>query len=178
MANAMSARGPLKKYYLVCRVPDWKIGVNKLKGTNPLGKLDKGDEDRILKLLAAYLIERNRKLKSNDDYIFEPINFSDIGFWQFAQGKTDSSKYRPYTYQRYDNNERRPLFKFDSSQSNNQAKAKPDEEWFEICGWELIEATENDYKLNEYLKDYPGAVFYSDPGASQYLRKNVRYERY
>ena len=177
LSNAQVARGPLKKYYLAYVSENWKAGTNKVTASTPDSHIKSKDDDKVLKLLAAYLLERRRKLKSNNDYVFEPVNFSDIAFWAAGASKLDRTVFKVFTYEDSRTHLRRPLFEFRSAKSGNLVKTKPDEEWMGFCGWEIIEATDNDYKLDKYLAEHPGAVFFSDPGASQLLRKNERYVR-
>lgn len=174
MANAQVARGPLKRYYLVCADPDWKRGIYKETEKNPSASIDK-HEGKILKLVAAYLIEKNRKKKSNNDYVHEYVNYKELSYW--ADTKLDGTKYKEFSYEDSQTHVRRPLFSSYSALSGNLSKIRPDEEWLEYCGWEIIEATESDDKLDEYLSNNPNAIFFSDYGVGKTLSKNVRYKR-
>ena len=175
LSNAQGPYGPLKKYYLVGTKEKWTEGIFKRTEQNTNGKIGKGDKDKILKVIAAYLLERNRKEKGNDDYVFEQVNLSAVALWATGSTKLDSSKFAVYSFEGKEDRERRPLINFYSSKSNNYTKAKPDEEWFESCGWEIIDATENADKLNEYLKEHPGAIFFSDQGGNKELALNKCY---
>ena len=177
LANAQVARGPLWRCYLVHAVPDWKAGTGKIVGSGNIAKVKDKDEDKILKLTAAYLIERNRKVKGNDDYVPEAVSFTDVAMWAAAKTRLDSTKFKMFTYEDSQTHNLRPLFTFRPALSGNLTKVMPDSEWLEYCGWDIIEATENDDKLDEYLDAYPNAVFYSDPGSCRELLVNERYPR-
>lgn len=167
VANAYSARGPLKRYYLACTDPDWKTGLSKGNGK----KLMNDHPDRVLKILASYMIERSRKVRHDDEPRYEPVNYSDIAMWAAGSSKLDGSVVSKYKVGD------RPLFSCKAASSGNQAKLKPDEEWFTRCGWTLIEATEEDAALDEFLDANPGAVFFRDNGGNVRLSMNERYER-
>lgn len=177
LANAVVAYGPLKKNYLVAAFPEWRTGTNKIVNGNPDAHIKLKDDDKILKLVAAYLLERNRKQKSNADYVPEAVNYSDISYWAEGRTKLDSSKYKMFTYEDSQTHKRRPLFEFYFTKTGNTTKVMPDREWFEYCGWDIIEATDNDEKLDEYLNEHPNAIFFSDSGACKKLQENIRYTR-
>lgn len=170
IANAFSARGPLKRYYLVCTDPEWDRYLHRKSGK----KISKhpNDHDKILKTMGAYMIERSRKYRQDNKSRFEPVNYTDIAFWTEAQKKIDKSFYENYLV------EDRPLFKCIIGASGNQSKIKPDEEWYEQSGWSLIDATIDDSDLDRFLRENPEAVFYSDNGSGTPLSKCRRYIRY
>lgn len=177
IANAKVARGPLKMYYLACADSEWTRGTYKTVRNNPNGALKHKDEDKVLKLVASYLLERGRKLKCNSDYVFEAFNFTDYGFWAVGGSRYDRTKFEIFTYEDSQSHNKRPLFEFRSSKSGNLSKVRPNVEWMGYCGWEIIDATENDDKLDELLSTHPNAVFFSDKGACSPLQKGVRYTR-
>lgn len=165
IANALVSRGELKRYYLASDDPNWGFGVSGIKGN----KLNY--PDRLLKTMAAYLLERKRKGKENSALSFEPVNFKDITNWASASDRLDSEDYDAFSI------DGRPLFVFKELSTNNIKKIKPDEEWFYRCGWKLIEATHNDDLLDEHLKDNPYAAFFRDDGGGTYIMPDSRYER-
>lgn len=167
IANALTARGPLKRYYLVCRDPDWDAKIH----IGDKWDLPPKQEDRILKTVAAYLLERSRKQRREDVPRYEPTNLKDIAYWALADARLDRTHYDK------DMVEDRKLFLFEKGGSGNQAKIKPDPEWFAACGWQLIEATDDDEALDAYLDNYPDAIFYSDRGSNHSLARSMRYHR-
>lgn len=175
IANAAVAGGPLRKYYLVCQKPDWYSGIIKINEKNHNNHFGDTDQDRILKVMAAYLIERNRKYKGNIDYVYEPVNLSSVALWAAGSTKLDSSKFKYYTYQSKESSETRQLFSFYSSKSGNITKVKPDEEWLQSCGWDIVDATDGGVLLDEYLESHSDAIFFSDPGSNKELQQNSRY---
>lgn len=169
IANALIARGPLKKYYLVCNDADWFSKVCKKKRgeeyANPMGK----DEDKVAKLIAAYLLETNRKKKRTVSAGFEPVSLNDVSAWIGMKTKLTNTNFAVFSYQK------QALFEFEMGRSGNMIKVRPNADWFEHCGWALIDATEGDAALDEWLADHPGAVFYSDHGMAARLERGVRY---
>ena len=167
IANAYSAKGPLCRYYLACVDPEWDAEITRKNGK----KLNGTHYDRVLKTIAAYMLERSRKSYDDARPRSEPVNYSIIAFWATSGTKLDATAYRDYKVSG------RPLFICSNTSSCNQAKIKPDEEWFVHSGWEVIEATFTDEKLDAFLKEHPGAVFFRDNGGAKPLGENQRYER-
>ena len=151
---------------MVCDDPYWLDGVIIDDGKPIRIK----HSDRILKTVAAYLLERERKGRSEMRLTYEPVNFSDITMWAFARTRL-SSNYYNYII------DERPLFEFKSCITGNLKKIKPDEEWFERCGWKLIDATESDDALDKYLESNPYAVFFADTGGASFIHPDLRYKR-
>ena len=166
IANALVSRGALKRYYLISDDQNWGYGVSGIKGN----KLDY--PDRVLKTMAAYLLERQRKGKANGALSFEPVNLKDLTNWASADTRLESKYYDMFSI------DGRPLFAFQDLSTNNIKKIKPDKEWFDRCGWKLIDATENDVLLDRYLETYnPFATYYRDDGGGTYIMADARYER-
>ena len=167
IANAYSARGPLKRYYLACTDAEWMKKLTRKRGK----KLIHNHADRVLKLLAAYMLERSRKKRRDEELRFEPVNYSDVAFWAVSKTKIDASLLKQYCVNG------RPLFECKSASSGNQAKIKPDWDWFNSCGWTLIEATDDDHALDDFLEKHPDAVYFRDNGGAVPLSMNQRYTR-
>ena len=115
------------------------------------------------------MLERNRKKREFESITFEPVNYKVISFWvSIDLDGTDFKKYR-YCGER--------LFETQDKVVGSMSKCRPNEKWFEQCGWAIIDATDNDDLLNKYLEEKPNTIFYSDNGHGKPLSKNVRYER-
>lgn len=171
ISNAISSYGPLRRYYLACNTEDWDKEIRVKGKTSKGGKCSDRQKEKIIKLLAAYMIERSRKPRHDDRLRFEPIGLKDVAYWAEGTSPLNSGNYKVYEV------DGRRLFLFQGGRSGNLTKAKPDPVWFEACRWQLIEATDNDDKLDEYLDNNPDAVFYSDAGANIDLQLNTRYKR-
>lgn len=167
IANAAVSRGPLKMYYLACKYADWDTKIHGKSGK----KLTAGQHDRILKTVAAYLLERSVKLRRDEAPRFELINYMDITYWATGSRRLSRGEYAGLSVRN------RALFSFMKGMSGNSAKIKPDPEWFAACGWELIDATEDDSLLDAFLDNNPDGIFYSDSGSGEQLELNVRYVR-
>ena len=172
VADAIAA-GPLKRYYLVCENADFSgISVEtKKKNSFPFTKSKmksgewsgptKNKADLIMKTIAAFLLEQEARAAESPYDGFVPVNLTDITNWLAGSTGTDTLKsFRIKA---------RPLFVFDAI--DNVAAIGIDTEWMQSCGWRIIPEEE----LDTYLTNYPDAEFYSDYGAGQHLRKNVRY---
>lgn len=169
IANAIVAGGPLKKYYLVCKDADWFTKVCKERGSKRYADPMPKDEDKVAKLIAAYLLEVNRKKKRAVSAGFEPVSLNTLATWLGVNTKFTNTKYTVFSF------EKRELFEFEMGRSGNMIKVRPDADWFECCGWTLIDATEGDAALDEWLADHPDSVFYSDRGMAAPLERGVRY---
>lgn len=165
LANAAVSKGPLKRYYLACRDPEWDT---QLRGKD--GKLlSERLKDRVLKTIAAYMLERNAKPRKDEAPRYERLNLKDIAFWTVMDTRLDRGHYCDFTISG------RPVFVFKTGMSGNLTKAKIDPEWFSACGWELIDATENDSELDAFLDSNPEGIFFSDWGGCKPLELNLRY---
>lgn len=172
VADAIAA-GPLQRYYLVCENDDFsEISVKTKKKTGfPFTKSKmkdgewsgptKNKADIIMKTIAAFLLEQEARVAENPYDGFVPVNFTDIANW--LAGSTGTESLKSFGIKS------RPLFVFDAI--DNVAAIGIDIEWMQSCRWGIIPEEE----LDSYLAAHPGAVFYSDYGAGQLLRKNVRY---
>jgi len=167
IANAAVSGGPLKKYYLACCDAEWGRSLRKEKNMQPTPR----QNDVILKTIAAYILERSRKQRTDSLPRFEPINYMDITYWTVNDGRLSRTNYKNFSVSE------RPLFAFQSGMSKNSGKIKPDPEWFEACGWQLIDATEDDSALDAFLDNNPEGIFYSDQGSCVPLERNARYVR-
>ena len=167
IANAI-ARGPLKEYCLVCTNGSWNEGIKKQRGKNPEGKPMRSDEDRILKLLAAYMLERERKYIQREEVGFEPVNFVDISFWAEKNSYWGKKNYEVFSY----NGE--ALFAFEKTPTGNLTKAKPCRRWYEKCDWRLLDITNDEKAMDKYSKEHPSAIFFLDDGENAPLRIRER----
>ena len=160
IANALSAGGPLKRYYLVCEDPHWDAKIYAITKKKQ-GKPKDGQKDRILKTIAAYLLERNRKARPIDDGAlrYEPVNKTNLSFWAKNNSDIENKDLTLFAVSG------RPLFFSETGPSGNVGKIKPDSEWFAACGWQLIDGTEDDTALDAYLGSHPDAVCFSDRGS-------------
>ncbi len=178
IANALIAYGPLREYCLVCEDSSWyeNIKKNNNKKINEDKKNRDGDKDKILKITAAYLLERRRKKREYTSVSYEPTNFKVLSFW--IGRVMDGDKIKKFTY----NGE--PLFETrkvgekhvakdnDSDEAKdrgnkgpgNTTKIKPNVEWFTKCGWDIIDITDSKKPLTDYLANHPGAIYYTDNG--------------
>lgn len=169
IANALIAWGPLRKYYLACDDPDWFSQIHKVRGGDRNARPMDKDEDKVIKLLAAYMLEANRKKKRAASIGFEPVNLNAVAAWLGASTKFTRTKYTVFSY------DERELFEFEDGPSGNTIVVRPDADWFRQCGWTLIDATDGDDALDDYLGEHPDAVFYSCEGGSKPLARNARY---
>lgn len=171
ISNAISSYGPLRRYYLACNTENWDKDIRVKGKTSKGGMCSDSQKEKIIKLIAAYMIEKSRKPRHDDRLRFEPVGLKDIAYWAKGKSPLNSSNYKVYEV------DGRQLFQFQSGKSGNVTKVKPDSDWFEACRWQLIEATDNDENLASYLDNNPDAVFYSDAGANKDLQLNTRYKR-
>ncbi len=172
IADAITA-GPLKRYYLVCEKADLSgISVKTKKTTSyPFTQGKKKDgkwsaptknkEDIILKTIAAFLLEQEFR-DAEDLYSgIVPVNLTDIANW--LAGKTDMDILKSFKLNS------RPLFTFDAI--DNVAAIGIDTEWMQSCGWKVV----SEENLEAYLAEHPSAAFFSDFGAGQFMKRDVRY---
>lgn len=174
IADAIAA-GPLKRYYLVCENDDLsgiRHTTKKLKSflfrnngvmekwSNPT----KVKADLIKKTVAAFLLEQKLRHADNQYEGTAPVNLTDISNW--LAGSTGTDNLLAFDI------EDRPLFIFDTT--DNVAAIGIDNQWMEMCGWKVLPEDE----LDAYISEHPRAVYYSDPGAGQYLQKQVRYSAF
>lgn len=184
IANGTIANGPLREYCLVCENGKWYEGIIKKsekKGTKKkaLAAISDKDYDTILKITAAYLLERKRKKREFTKVSFEPTNFQVLSFWIGVN--KDSQKVKVYYYNDRLLFETRPvgekqyiLPEEDNTEGAkkrgvNATKLKPDEEWFNKCGWDIIDITENDNELKAFLDTHPDAIWFTDTGGGRPL---------
>lgn len=167
VSNAAVSRGPLKRYYLACSEAEWDIALRKEGGRRPTQK----QKDYIIKTIAAYMLERSLKQRADNSPRFEPINYMDITNWAEISTRLYKNKYKTFVVSG------RPLFTFQSGFSGNTAKIKPDRKWFEACGWQLIDATDDDSELDAFLDENPEGIYYRDSGSCVPLEPRLRYER-
>lgn len=179
VANGI-CRKRLKRFYLVCNNPFFEELTYKTKGGYEKlvvnGATAMKNRDMLLRVVATYLLENYYSAPDGIDsdrlVFFNLTNFSN---WQYYHKSYKKDVYDTFYYKG-----NKLIEKFDPAKHDNQVKIKINREcreWFDKCEWNLIEATDNDDKLEEYLKEHPGYCFYRDDGAGKPLGKNKRYDR-
>ena len=179
-------QGPLARYYLVCEKENFSdieyVTITKDKITKEIkitrsepfrerkkkkGKYEwsvptKNKADLIMKSVAAFLLEQ-RFRNTADSYAGPvPINKTDIANWLAGSTGTEAIN-------QFEINGKKL---FSSEEIDNVVAVDIDNEWMKSCGWKVIPENE----LDQYLSEHQDAVFFSDPGAGEFLQKNVRYE--
>ena len=183
IANGLIACGPLREYCLVCENKRWyegiiKITENKETGKKSISRLSEADKETILKVTAYYLLERKRTKKGSAKVSFEPTNFQALTFWIGVN--KDSQKVKVYYYNDKLLFETRPvgdkkyiLTEEDNAEGTkkgvNATKIRPNEEWFVKCDWNIIDITDNNSELKEYLDAHPDAIWFTDNGSKKQM---------
>lgn len=186
IANGLIANGPLREYCLVCDNRKWYEGIIKITEDREtkkksLSPLREADRETILKVIAYYLLERRRTKKETADVSFEPTNFQALTFWIGVN--KDSQKVKVYYFNDKLLFETRPVGEKKyiltedadaegTKKGVNATKIKPNEEWFAKCGWNIIDITDNDDALQEYLSKHPNAMWFTDNGGGKQLSKH------
>lgn len=179
VANGM-CRKRLKRFYLVCRDPRFEevsLGADMKKSLADDRKPALKRRDMLLRLIAAYLVENYYSAPSVSDP--DPDRFVYFSLPALSNWCRYQDGYQHRAFDHFYYNGRRLIEKFgeDRYKHNNRTKIRFNKEWFDKCGWRLIEAADNDDELDEYLKEHPGACFYRDDGAGEGLVRGLRYER-
>ena len=171
IANALVSGGALKKYYMAAKTPDWDVQLRVRQKNGNYKGLVPSQKEKIKKILAAYLLERNRKdaRRHDEELRYEPVNLKEVSFWADGTSPIEGKHLKPF----YVNE--KPLFSLEPGAPKNATKVKPDPEWFKACGWTLIEATEDDDELYRFLDNNPEGIYYSDIGANKDLILDKRY---
>ena len=159
--------GNLKRYYLVCKDPLFEKIYVKEKKVSMLSY-----KDRILKTTAMCLLRlRNTNFRADGLVRAVPVNYTDLSNWLISSGRiTYKSDLSIFTF------EGRELFQLELY-GGKMTKLRVDQEWFSLCEWGIIEATDNDKYLDEYLETHKGYSFYCDEGSGKALVRNKRYRR-
>lgn len=161
VANAASRKG-LKRFYLACGDP----GLDELK-TASGKKLSRKSKDKLLKIVAAYLLENyyiDKEVRSTSR--FAPFSKTDFSYWYSDGYMKDLPDIRLNGSKLIENFSR-----------DSDTKIRFNSEWLQNCGWTLIDATEDDSMLEEYLAAHEGHHFYRDNGANKALTEGEVYER-
>ena len=177
IANGLIASGPLREYCLVCENRKWFEGIIKIKEGKVL-PFSEADKETVLKVVAYYLLERRRTKKETAKVSFEPTNFQALTFWIGVI--KDSQKVKVYYYNDKLLFETRPVGdkKYILTEENdaegtkkgvNATKIKPNEEWFNKCCWDIIDITDNNIELKEYLDAHPDAIWFTDNGSKKHM---------
>ena len=181
VANALR-RNKLKVFYLVCKDPHFSEVCEKT------GKVGEKKKDLLLRTVAAYMLENYyfdlpsrevsfppvyRYYEKRQQTRFAPLRDEDLTNWHQGLGKirTESDDgLGAYSYNG------KPLVE-QPKKYKNRKKIKFNDEWFRKCEWALIDATDNDDALDEYLRENPDHHFYRDDGSCKPLAEDQRYER-
>ena len=170
-ANQMKA---LKRYAMCCRSPYFEDIVKKTEDKNcvktKIYKISEKDKDKILKMTAACLLEMNRLPGSHRNKLFPvAVNYIDITNWTVTSGILQGTHFRNFIYNK------EPLFETDArgkgeNGSGNQAVAKINEAWYEKCEWNLLDISQGEEPIEEYLAMHPGYQVYLDAGSGRELK--------
>ena len=115
----------------------------------------------LKRTVAAFLLEQEAR-DATDQYVgYAPVNLTDISNWLASSTKMESLK--AYKINGL------PIFMLEPI--DNVAAISINTNWMQSCGWKIV----TEEKLDAYLAEHPNAIFYSDHGSGQFLRKNVRY---
>ena len=119
-----------------------------------------------MKTIAVVLLEQ-QSIDANGRYKdVVPVNKTDLANWLKGTGTKGPESLAKYSIKE------RPLFPLFDRDIDNVAFMSVDHTWMDSHGWNVIP----EHELDRYLEEHPYAVFFSDPGAGAYLRKNTRYE--
>lgn len=174
IANAIR-HGPLKRYYLVCKLKNEKELKNKVyvKGKG------KAQLDVPLKLTAMYLLATPKeRRKTGKAYIprFVAIKQCDLANWQTLDGKIQKDKIEKYYYIRPSEDakqttDKRLFEQLEQEKGGNYTKIRINKKWMEDFQWNIVEENE----LDAYLIEEKGRSFFRDDGAGKPLVWNKRY---
>ena len=166
IANAL-CRKRLNVFYLVCKDPHFTEAVKRDRKKTVTEKR----EDTLLKIVAAYLVENFYSDPGTSGIVrYVPFNKVTVSNWYMNDGYLKNEYFDNYKYKGRD------LF-YIQLLGRNQLKISIDPEWFELCEWALIPATDNDDNLIRFLNTHPGYRFYRDDGACKPLVENEVYDR-
>lgn len=158
--------GPLKRYYLAAQ----KSPLNK-KGEPEssfklITKSKKNALDLTLKLTAALLLEERRLRDFGSESIcgpaFRKYNKKDLSNWCLLD-KVENENLEWAEYNK------KKVFEYISN--DNTASARLNPEYLKAFGWKVIEESE----LDEFLRENPEGVFFSDQGSGKELALKIRY---
>lgn len=155
IANAF-LEGKLEMYYLLCETDPLESECIR-KNTTTNVKMKEPDYDLLLKATAYYLLQ---KRDNGQEYAF--FNQSDFANWLLV--KADPKNFELEKYLLTATGE--PLFS-KTTIGHNTTKIKIHPKWMEK--FRLVKAADIDNPENR------GRIFYSDPGCSNFLQRNVNY---
>ena len=167
VANA-AARGPLKRYYLLCKSPDLDSVIlkeqPKRKPKEGLTQREKYD-DLYLRMIAAYLIsDQLTRTDTSRGSRFVPVNLTELSGWALTDKKLANDKI-PDCFEGIE------LITL----NNQQSKLRFDNKWFAKCGWMIVDDSENNNEPVRSLKEQPDTCYWKDVGACVPLVKNKKY---
>lgn len=183
VANAIR-RKKLREFYLACKNNNLDAvdfnGVSRKKYVSER-------KDSLLRFMAAYLIEdfyinqaANDLMASADKDVYDTkgplryVPFDKPGFsnWYINDGYLDFGKYN-ITYNgkpvllKWPEEDQKKRKRKNSRKGDTRVKIKMDADWFNKCEWMLIDATDSNEEVKEYLK--AGYHVYRDDGAGKPL---------
>lgn len=160
IANAFHL-GKLKQFYLLCDSDPFENElVTKHTNTRSTTDMSDSDKDLLLRITALYLLQ-----KQNTDQNEVYFNQTDLANWLYE--KADPKNFELKKYRLTTSGE--PLFNT-ISVTNNVTKLKIHKNWIEH--FKIVESCDIDKPENR------GLIFYSDPGCSEYLRYNEKYQEF
>ena len=180
VANAI-CRKKLRKFYLCCEgacfenvkiLKDEKVNLGIIDIMPVPHELNEKQKDTLLRLVAVYLLENFYIDGCEIKETVRLVPFNKMAFSNWYMG----AKYFDWTDARYVCDEEYLIKRHKRNRSNSGNKIGFNEAWFKKYGWTLIDATDGDEELDEYLKGHPNAHFYRDDGASKALVEGARYE--
>lgn len=187
LANA-AVRGPLRRRYLICLDPDLdSVVIKEHPKRRPKEGLTKREEydDLYLRFISAWLLSQIRtksdkmsdnptKYRTNVNRSV-PINMTEISGWALGDTKLAKDKipdcFRGIILESVNKQQSKMYFYL----SNNGENSKDSERWFESCGWNIIDATEGNKRLENFIKRHPEYCFWKDMGSGVPLVKNEKY---
>lgn len=178
IANAIS-EGELQCYYLA-GCGKWQTCVKTSKTDrnhivrDSLKPLRKNSDDKVLKLISYYLLaEKQLSIKQPNKTHFVQLNLIDLQNW-FNAGKVTKTIIKSFYYVK--NDRIIPLFDYQSL-NGNIVKFRLNNEFRNDYDWQIIEATENDDNLDEFIYEHCDEeyFFYADNGGHEKLIINERY---
>ncbi len=176
IANALR-KGPLQKYFLVGK-SNWTENLYLLKGGKPGNKktkLNKSSTDKILRIVAAWVLASQRYERVQPRFV--KINLSDINQWAVPQNPKLDEFIREVYWEDI------PVFEkynIDSGKKEKggaaYTKLKINESWLKRCDWHLIKDDGSDETIETFLKEYMQYTIYKDLGCEAELRRETSYE--
>ena len=158
--------GPLKRYYLAAQISPLNKKGEPESGFKLKTKSKKNALDLTLKLTAALLLEERRLRDFGSESIYGPAfrkyNKKDLANWCLL----DKVENNQLEWAKYNEKE---VFEYFSDENTAFARLNPG--YLKDFGWRILEENE----LDEFLKENPDGIFFSDQGSGKELALNARY---